>query len=50
MRRTVNRMSHFVTGLALLIAGGVALFLMTWEMPAPVTPIEKVIPNDRFAP
>lgn len=34
--------------LVLLIVGGVVL-LATSDFPAPVTPVEKVIPNDRFA-
>ena len=32
--------------LAVLIGGGV--FLATWEIPAPVTDVERVIPDDRF--
>ncbi|MDJ0946823.1 MAG: hypothetical protein QNJ30_25525 [Kiloniellales bacterium] len=28
-----------------VIGGG---FLMTWEIPAPTTLVEKVIPDDRF--
>ncbi len=32
--------------LALLVAG--AVVLTTWDMPAPTTTIEKVIPNERF--
>ena len=33
---------------AVLIAGG-AVFLASWEIPAPVQRVEKVISNDRFA-
>ena len=29
-----------------LAAGGV--FITTWEMPAPTTTVEKVLPDDRF--
>jgi len=29
------------------IAGGFA-FLSTWDIPPPLAPVEKVIPNDRF--
>lgn len=29
------------------LVGGVAV-LATWDMPAPTTTIEKVIPNERF--
>lgn len=32
--------------LVLLVAG--AVVLATWDMPAPTTTIEKVIPNERF--
>ena len=32
--------------LAVLIGGGV--FLATWDIPAPVATIEKVIPDERF--
>ena len=30
---------------AVVIGGG---FLLTWEIPAPTTQVEKVIPDDRF--
>ncbi len=30
-----------------LIVGG-AVFLATWDMPAPVSKVEKVIPDGRF--
>lgn len=30
-----------------LIVGG-AVFLATWDIPAPVSTVEKVIPDDRF--
>ncbi len=33
--------------LALVIAGA-AVFLMTWDIPPPTAPVEKVIPNERF--
>lgn len=32
---------------AVLIVGGVA-FVATWDIPAPVAKVEKVIPDDRF--
>jgi hypothetical protein len=31
-----------------IIVGG-AIFLATWDIPAPVASVEKVIPNDRFS-
>ena len=33
--------------LLLLIAGGAA-FLATWEIPAPTSPVERVIPDERL--
>ncbi len=33
--------------LVLTVGGGVA-FLASWDIPAPVTPVEKVLPDDRF--
>jgi hypothetical protein len=33
--------------LVLGLAAG-AVFLATWEIPAPTATVEKVIPNDRF--
>ena len=33
--------------LAVALVGG-AVFLATWDMPAPTATVEKVIPNDRF--
>ncbi|MGH6948684.1 MAG: hypothetical protein ACREDZ_15240 [Kiloniellales bacterium] len=36
----------FVLVLGALLGG--ALFLMTWEIPAPNAPVEKVLPDDRF--
>lgn len=44
-------MSKSVLVLFVLILGallGGALFLMTWEIPAPKAPVEKVLPDDRF--
>jgi hypothetical protein len=32
--------------LAVLIIGG-AVFLASWDIPAPSAPVEKVIPNDK---
>ncbi len=44
-------MKHFsrVVVLAVLVVmvGG-AVFLATWDIPAPTASVEKVIPNDRF--
>ncbi|MBT3358838.1 MAG: hypothetical protein HN403_04335 [Rhodospirillales bacterium] len=35
-----------LTVLASIIGG--AVFLATWDIPAPVSTVEKVIPDDRF--
>ena len=32
--------------LAVIVGGGA--FLATWEIPAPVTNVERVLPDDRF--
>ena len=37
----------FIVIVAVVVGG--AAFLAAWDIPAPVAPIEKVIPNDRFA-
>ena len=34
--------------LILVLAGGGAAFVMTWEITPPTTQVEKVISNDRF--
>ncbi len=31
-----------------LVIAGAAVFLVTWDIPAPTAPVEKVIPNERF--
>ncbi len=33
--------------LVVVVAGG-GLFLVTWEIPAPTTQVEKTIPDDKF--
>jgi hypothetical protein len=33
--------------LAIVIIGG-AVFLLTWDIPAPTARVEKTIPNERF--
>jgi len=32
----------------LLVIGGGAAFLLTWDIPPPHGPIEKIVPDDRF--
>jgi hypothetical protein len=43
--KTVSRI--VIIGVALLIAAGIA-FLATWDIPPPKTPVEKIVPSDRF--
>lgn len=31
-----------------LLIGAAVLFLVTWNIPAPVTEVQKVLPDDRF--
>jgi hypothetical protein len=42
------RFTIFLLLLIVLILAGGAAFLLTWDIPAPTAPVEKVIPNDRF--
>jgi len=39
---------RFVLIVCVLAVGGGAVFLATWDMPAPTARVEKVIPADRF--
>lgn len=43
----ITRFVLAVCGLA--VVGG-AVFLATWDLPAPTARVEKVIPSDRFKP
>ena len=43
--RSLSRIVLFF--LVAMIIGG-AVFLATWDIPAPMTKIEKTIPDDRF--
>jgi hypothetical protein len=36
-----------LVGLVVVLAG-LAAFLSTWDIPAPTTRVEKIIPNDRL--
>ncbi|HLT77143.1 MAG TPA: hypothetical protein VKZ87_07130 [Ferrovibrio sp.] len=42
------RMSVFFIALLVLLIGGGAAFLATWDIPAPRAKVEKVIPADRL--
>jgi hypothetical protein len=41
-------MAKILIVLVLVILVGGAVFLATWDMPAPTATVEKVIPNDHF--
>jgi hypothetical protein len=38
--------SIFILLVAVLLGGSV--FLATWDIPAPIAPVKKVLPDDRF--
>ncbi len=44
----MGKWTVFILVLLLLGAGGGAIFLSTWEIPAPVSHVEKVLPDDQF--
>ena len=44
----MRKISRFVLFLVIVLVIGTAAFLATWDIPAPVTTIEKVIPDERF--
>ena len=44
----MKRVSRVVLLAILTILIGVGVFLATWDIPAPLATIEKVIPDDRF--
>jgi hypothetical protein len=45
LMKSLTRLALIVV---LAIIAGALMFLSTWDIPAPVAPIEKVLPNDRF--
>lgn len=44
----MKRLSRLMLVILLVVFVGVVVFLGTWDIPAPVAPVEKVIPNERF--
>ena len=44
----MKTLSKLIFFLVLLVLAGAGVFLVTWDIPAPTSPVEKVIPNDRF--
>tara|TARA_R110000787_G_scaffold196178_3_gene307472 strand:+ start:303 stop:446 length:144 start_codon:yes stop_codon:yes gene_type:complete len=43
------KFASIVIVVALVLLAGAAVFLASWDIPAPSTQVEKTIPNDRFA-
>ncbi len=48
MKSPMKKISRLVLFVVIAVVIGTAAFLATWEIPAPVTTIEKVIPDERF--
>lgn len=44
----MKRLSYFIIGLAILTVVGGGVFLMTWDIPAPLSDVEKTLPDERF--
>lgn len=44
----MSTISRFLIVLSLVVVLGGAVFLMTWEIPAPTSRIERVIPDDQL--
>ncbi len=44
----MSRLSLVLAILVFVAGAGVAVLLMTWDIPPPTAPVEKVIPDDRF--
>ncbi|HJO68131.1 MAG TPA: hypothetical protein QF804_00425 [Rhodospirillales bacterium] len=44
----MKRISRLVLFLIAVVIAGGAVFLVTWDIPAPLVTIEKVLPDDRF--
>jgi hypothetical protein len=45
---TMKSISRFVLLVVCALIFGGAAFLATWDIPAPIVKIEKVLPDDRF--
>jgi hypothetical protein len=44
----MKKFSKFILVLVLAALAGGGVFLATWEIPAPVNNVERVLPDDRF--
>lgn len=44
----MSKTSKFLAFLLVIILAAGGFFIVTWEIPAPTTQVEKTIPDDRF--
>ena len=44
----MRKVSRVVLLLVIVTIAGAAVFLATWDIPAPVKKVERVLPDDRF--
>ncbi|NQV57436.1 MAG: hypothetical protein HQ503_16365 [Rhodospirillales bacterium] len=44
----MKNLTRIVVIIIIALVVGTGVFLTTWDIPAPVSHVEKVIPNDRF--
>ncbi len=44
----MKKLSTFVLVVVLAVLVGGGAFLATWDIPAPVNNVERIIPNDKF--
>jgi hypothetical protein len=44
----IVRVLGFLLALLVLVSIGGAVFLAYWDIPAPTSTVEKVLPNERF--
>jgi hypothetical protein len=44
----MKRLSVILVALLVVLIVGAGVFLATWNIPAPVAKVEKVLPDDRF--
>lgn len=47
-REFMGKFTIFILLLLIVGMAGGAAFLATWEIPAPVSNVERVLPNDQF--
>jgi hypothetical protein len=45
----MSKLTRTLLVLLLLVLIGGAVFLLTWDIPAPTARVEKTIPNERFS-